>query len=55
MHTGRPHHAHVVSKYFPKDECDVYLSIKFTGALYGGNEKDENAAYFDRMIVVRKK
>ena len=39
---------------FPMDECDVYLSIKFTGALYGGNEADENAIFFDRMIVVRK-
>ena len=39
---------------FPMDKCDVYLSMKFTGALYGGKEEDENAIFFDRMIVVRK-
>ena len=39
---------------FPMDACDVYLSMKFTGEVYGGDAKDENAIYFDRMIFVRK-
>lgn len=39
---------------FPMDACDVYLSMKFTGAVYGGNPEEENAIYFERMIVVRK-
>jgi len=40
---------------FPMDECDVYFSMKATGAIYGGSASDENAIYLDRMIVVRKK
>ena len=40
---------------FPMDACDVYLSMKFTGEVYGGKKEDENAIYFERMIVVRKK
>ncbi len=39
---------------FPIDACDVYLSIKFTGEVYGGKKEEENAVWFDRMIVVRK-
>lgn len=39
---------------FPMDTCEVYLSMKFTGEIYGGNKDDENAIYFERMIVVRK-
>lgn len=39
---------------FPMDACDVYLSMKFTGEVFGGKTGDENAIYFDRMIVVRK-
>ncbi|MBR3848461.1 MAG: DUF4838 domain-containing protein [Oscillospiraceae bacterium] len=39
---------------FPMENCDVYLSMKFTGEIYGGKREDENAIYFDRMIVVRK-
>ena len=40
---------------FPMEECDVYLSMKFTGSIYGGNPKDENAIYAERLILVRKK
>lgn len=39
---------------FPMEECDIYLSMKFTGSLYGGDPKDENAIYLERMILVRK-
>lgn len=39
---------------FPMDACDVYLSMKVTGEVFGGCAGDENAIYFDRMIVVRK-
>ncbi len=39
---------------FPMDACDVYLSMKFTGEIYGGKKEEENAMYFERMIVVRK-
>lgn len=40
---------------FPMEECDVYLSMKFTGSIYGGDPKDENAIYAERLILVRKK
>jgi len=39
---------------FPMDACDVYISMKVTGEVYGGNPTDENAMYFERMIIVRK-
>ena len=39
---------------FPMEECDIYLSMKFTGNLYGGDPGDENAIYLERMILVRK-
>ena len=42
-----------ISVLFPMDKCDVYLSIKFTGEMYGGNSGDEEAVYLDRAIVVR--
>ena len=38
----------------PFDECDVYLSMKFSGEKYGGRADEENAVYFDRMMVVKK-
>lgn len=39
---------------FPMDACDVYLSMKFTGEMYGGKPQEDNAIYFERMIIVRK-
>ena len=39
---------------FPMDKCDVYVSMKVTGEVFGGKETDENALYLERMIVVRK-
>ena len=36
------------------DACEVYLSMKFTGEMYGGKKKDAQAVYLDRVIVVRK-
>ncbi len=39
---------------FPMDACDVYVSMKVTGEVYGGKQTDENAIYFDRLIFVRK-
>ena len=39
---------------FPMDACDVYISMKFTGEVYGGNPADENAVFFEKMVVVRK-
>ena len=39
---------------FPMKSCDVYVSMKCTGEVYGGNPGDENAIYFDRLIFVRK-
>lgn len=38
----------------PFDECDVYLSMKFSGEKYGGSPDAENAVYFDRMVIVKK-
>ncbi len=43
-----------ISVAFPMDACDVYLSIKFTGEMYGGAKGSEEAIYLDRAIVVRK-
>ncbi len=40
---------------FPMEACDVYLSMKPSGELYGGNSDDENALFIDRLIVVRTK
>ncbi len=44
-----------LSVTFPMDACDVYLALRAKGEAYGGSSSDENAIYFDRMIVVRKK
>ena len=40
---------------FPMDACDVYISMRSTGDVYGGKAGEENAFYMDRLIVVRKK
>ena len=42
-----------LSVTFPMDTCDVYLSMRFEGELYGGSSKDKDAIYVDRVIVVR--
>ena len=44
-----------ISVLFPMDECEVYLSIKFTGEMYGGIPGEQEAVYLDRAIVVRRK
>ena len=43
-----------MSVLFPMDACDVYLSMKFTGEMYGGSAEQEDAIYIDRLIIVRK-
>ena len=43
-----------ISVLFPMDECDIYLSMKFTGEIYGGKADEPQAIYLDRAIVVRK-
>ncbi len=43
-----------ISVAFPMDACDVYLSMKFAGAQYGGDPKNQDAVYVDRAIIVRK-
>ncbi len=43
-----------ISVLFPMDACDVYLSMKFTGEMYGGSKKDKDTIYIDRVIVVRR-
>jgi len=43
-----------ISVVFPMDACDVYLSMKFTGEIYGGKPGEEQAIYLDRAIIVRK-
>jgi len=40
---------------FPMEDCDVYLSMKPSGELYGGRAGEENALFIDRMIVVKTK
>ncbi len=43
-----------VSVVFPMDACEVYLSMRFTGAMYGGSAEDPDALYLDRVIIVRQ-
>ena len=43
-----------ISTLFPMDACDVYVSMKFTGELYGGDKRFEQALYLDQVIVIRK-
>lgn len=43
-----------LSVTFPMDSCDIYISLKFVGALYGGSENDKDAILTDRLIIVRK-
>ena len=43
-----------ISVVFPMDACEVYLSMKFTGEMYGGAVGDPEAVYVDRIIIVRR-
>jgi len=43
-----------ISVVFPMEACDVYLSMKFTGEMYGGSPDDVDAIFVDRAIVVRR-
>lgn len=44
-----------ISKIMPFEECDIYISMKASGECYGGNKEDEEALYFERIIVVKTK
>lgn len=44
-----------ISTLFPMDECEVYISMKFDGEMYGGSKERKEAVYIDRAIIVRKK
>ena len=44
-----------IDSVWPIDNCDVYLSIKPSGEMYGGKKGDENALFIDRLIVVKTK
>lgn len=44
-----------LSTTYPLDACDVYLSLRTTGTAYGGNPDEENAVYFERLIIHRTK
>ena len=44
-----------IDAVWPVDNCDVYLSMKASGEMYGGKAGDENALFIDRFIVVRTK
>ena len=43
-----------IASIFPMNECDVYLSIRPQGELYGGKADEENAIFVDRLIIVKK-
>ena len=43
-----------IAEVFPMDACDIYLSVKFAGAVYGGSKDAQEAVYLDRAIIVRK-
>lgn len=42
-----------IASVFPMNECDVYLSMKPRGELYGGSAEEENAILIDRLIIVK--
>ena len=43
-----------IASVFPMNECDVYLSMRAQGELYGGKANEENAIFVDRLIIVKK-
>ncbi|MBR5459791.1 MAG: DUF4838 domain-containing protein, partial [Clostridia bacterium] len=43
-----------IASVFPMNSCDVYLSMKPSGELYGGLKEEENAVFMDRLIIVRR-
>lgn len=47
-------HLSGIAEVLPMDCCDVYLSMKFTGELYGGSKDMQEAVYLDRAIIVRR-
>jgi len=47
-------HISGIAEIFPMDSCDVYLSMKFTGELYGSSKDVQEAVYLDRAIIVRR-
>ena len=44
-----------ISTLFPMDACDVYLSMKFSGEVYGGEKDSTQRILLDYALVVRKK
>ena len=42
-----------IAAIWPMEDCDVYLSIKPSGEMYGGKAGDENALLVDRLIIVK--
>ncbi|MBR3848074.1 MAG: DUF4838 domain-containing protein [Oscillospiraceae bacterium] len=42
-----------IAAVWPMEDCDVYLSMKPSGEMYGGKAGEENALFIDRMIVVK--
>ena len=44
-----------ICRFMPFEECDIYVSMKATGEHYGGKAEDEDALYFERVIVVKTK
>lgn len=43
-----------ISTLFPMDACDVYLSMKFSGEVYGGEKGSTQRILLDYALVVRK-
>jgi len=47
-------HLSGIAEILSADSCDVYLSIKFAGEIYGGSKDVQEAVYLDRAIIVRR-
>lgn len=44
-----------IADIMPFEECDIYISMKASGEYYGGKTGNENALYFERIVIVRTK
>lgn len=57
LHLGRylfAPHISGFATFLPSENVTIWVSMKVTGALYGGNPKDPDAIWFDRMFIESK-
>ena len=57
LHLGRylfSPHISGFATFIPSENVTIWVSMKVTGALYGGDPKDPDAIWFDRMFIEMK-